>query len=109
MEPPSESDDDFPTSIAVLTRAMRSSKRKSEATSDGSDADLARPAKKKPGPKPKAKAAKPSSDGEDSEPESDPKPAKKKPGPKRKSKGKATAVPKGKKAKGACLFPASEY
>ncbi|KAJ7250962.1 hypothetical protein C8J57DRAFT_1238832 [Mycena rebaudengoi] len=45
MEPPSESDDDFPTSLAVLTRAMRSSKRKSEI----------------PGPKPKAKAAKLSS------------------------------------------------
>ncbi|KAJ7318331.1 hypothetical protein DFH08DRAFT_819938 [Mycena albidolilacea] len=100
MEPSSESDD-FPVSVTVPARTMRSSKCKSEVTSDVSDVDLARPAKKKPGPKPKAKATKPSSDSQDSERKSDSKPAKKKPGPQPKSKSKATAISKGKKAKSA--------
>ncbi|KAJ7938046.1 hypothetical protein B0H13DRAFT_1851987 [Mycena leptocephala] len=87
----SESDEDFPPSVAVPARTTRSQKRKSDATSV-SDTDLAPPARQKPGPKPKTK---PTSDGEDIGPE---KPAKGKRGPKPKTKTKATPL-KGKKTK----------
>ncbi|KAJ7233354.1 hypothetical protein C8J57DRAFT_1532473 [Mycena rebaudengoi] len=96
MERPSD-DEEFPASIPLPTRTTRSTKWKSEVTSDISDADLAAPAKKKPGPKPKVQTVKPSSEVESSKPESEPKPAKKKLGPKSKRKGKP--VPKPKKSK----------
>jgi hypothetical protein len=99
MEPASD-DGDFPDSIAVPVRRTRSTKRKSEVTSDISDADLAAPAKKKPEPKPKVQPIKPSSEVDYSEPESEPKPAKKKPG--LKPKPKVKPGPKPRKSKSAC-------
>ncbi|KAJ7934677.1 hypothetical protein B0H13DRAFT_1854973 [Mycena leptocephala] len=92
MEPPSD-DEELPASIAVPVRSTRSTKRKSDATSDISDADLAAPAKKKPTPKPKLRAVKPSSEVDASE-ESEPKPTRKKPGPKPKPKGKPVSKPR---------------
>ncbi|KAJ7200189.1 hypothetical protein GGX14DRAFT_400871 [Mycena pura] len=93
IEPPS--DDEFPA--AVLLRTTRSTKRKSEVTSDTSDVDLAAPAKKKPGPKPKVQPVKPSSENDSSDLRIEPKPARKKPGPKQQPKAKA--VPKSRKLK----------
>jgi hypothetical protein len=100
MEPPSD-DKELPASIAVPVRTTRSNKRKSEVTSDISDADLVAPAKKKPGPKPKVRTVKPSSEVDSSE-ESEPKPARKKPGPKPIPKSKPVSKPR--KSKSACLF-----
>ncbi|KAJ7704824.1 hypothetical protein B0H17DRAFT_1175407 [Mycena rosella] len=98
MEPPSDQEE-FPDSVAAPVRTMRSTtgKRKSEVTSDISDAELGAPARKKPGPKPKVKTVKPASKVDSSEPESEPKLTKKKPGPKPKPKCKA--VPKARKSK----------
>ncbi|KAJ7720971.1 hypothetical protein DFH07DRAFT_784241 [Mycena maculata] len=77
MVPPPDDDSDFPDSVAVPVRTTRSTKRKLEATSDISDADLNAPAKKRWGPKPKVTL---------SGPESKPKLPRKKPGPKPKPK-----------------------
>ncbi|KAJ7929421.1 hypothetical protein B0H13DRAFT_2310570 [Mycena leptocephala] len=85
MAPPS--DDGLPASIALPTRSTRSTKRKSDVASDGSDADVVPPRKKKP------KAKKKSPDVEYSEAESEPKPARKKPGPKLKPKVAAKSMP----------------
>lgn len=68
MEPPSD-EEDFPDSIAASVRTTRSTtgKRKSDVTSDNSDADVRAPARKKPGPKPKPKTVDPTSDADHSE------------------------------------------
>ena len=99
MEPASD-DKEFPDSIAVPVQSTWSTKWKSEVTSDISDADLAAPGKKKPGPKPKVQPIEASSDVDYSEPESEPKPVKKEPGPKPKPKAKPGLKPR--KARSAC-------
>ncbi|KAJ7659893.1 hypothetical protein B0H17DRAFT_1145195 [Mycena rosella] len=99
MEPPSD-EEEFSDSIAASVRTTRSTtgKRKSDVTSDNSDADVRAPTRKKPGPKPKPKTVDPTSDADHSESEIEPKPANKKPGLKPKSKPKGQ-VPKVKKSK----------
>ncbi|KAF8151176.1 hypothetical protein K438DRAFT_1778835 [Mycena galopus ATCC 62051] len=82
---------------AVAFRTTPTTKRKSEVTSDISEADLAAPAKKKPGPKLKVQTVKPSSEVNSSKPECDTKYAKKKPGPKPKPRSKP--APKIRKSK----------
>jgi hypothetical protein len=98
MEPPSD-EKKFPASVAVPVQTRQSTKRKSAVTSDISDAELTRPAKKKPGPKPKVWTVDPDSEVDSSEPESKPKPSRKKPGPKPKPKAKS-----GPKPRSACLI-----
>jgi hypothetical protein len=97
MAPVSDTDD------IVVSSSRAGRKRKSGAAllSDMSDDDVdvpVKPARKKPGPKPKVRAI---SDVDESEDDT-PKPAKKKPGRKPKAKGKPNEKPPPKKkAKGA--------
>ncbi|KAJ7749867.1 hypothetical protein B0H14DRAFT_3513522 [Mycena olivaceomarginata] len=93
MEPPSDKEE-FPASVAVPVRTRQSTKWKSAVTSDISDAELAQPAKKKPGPKPKVRTVDPDSEVDSSETESEPKPSRKKLGPKPKPKAKSGLKPR---------------
>ncbi|KAJ7348232.1 hypothetical protein DFH08DRAFT_959653 [Mycena albidolilacea] len=93
MKPPSD-EEEFPASVAVPVWIRQSTKRKSAVTSDISEAELARPAKKKPGPKPKVRTVDPNSEVDSSKPESKPMPSRKKPGPKPKPKAKSGPKPR---------------
>ncbi|KAJ7775728.1 hypothetical protein DFH07DRAFT_767135 [Mycena maculata] len=100
MEPPLD-DKEFPDSITVPIRTTQSMKGKSEVTSDISDANLATPAKKKLGPKPKVQTVKPTSEVNSSKPDNEPKPAKK-PGSKPKPKANQYQNPENRKKCGEC-------
>ncbi|KAJ7339898.1 hypothetical protein DFH08DRAFT_963927 [Mycena albidolilacea] len=78
--PAPSSDDELPLSLALPTRTTRSMRRKSNATSNTSDADIAPPPKKKQG------TAKNSPDVQSSDADIAPKPVKQKRGPKPKPK-----------------------
>ncbi|KAJ7938741.1 hypothetical protein B0H13DRAFT_2301381 [Mycena leptocephala] len=94
---PSSSEDELPSIIVLPVRTTRSTKRKLAVDSETSDVDVpaAPPAKKKPGPKAKAKNT---SDVENTGEDSDPKPVRRKTGPKPKKKAKTPKAVKTKEA-----------